>query len=221
MLGRAQGEKLLEVLNADWRGSHPSSASAFVVALHWRGANSASILELTDILAQPDTCFIAPEAEALSWYPHPFTAPLAANEPQLGQSLSRVSSALDAIEASGVETKSIGLLGFSQGACLAIEIAVRRPKPYGAVIGLSGGFIGPLGVTRLPNGRLDGTHVLLGCSDVDTHIPFERVRATTELFRLMGAVVDERIYNGFGHGVNEDEILAAQNLLRTSLARQS
>jgi phospholipase/carboxylesterase len=217
MIGRSNGEKLLEGLNTRWSGALPSRARGFIVAFHGRGANSASILELTDALAQPDICFIAPEAPGFTWYPHPFTAPLAANEPQLSFSLSRASSILDAIEAAGADANSIGLLGFSQAACLALETAIRRPKPYSAVIGLSGGYIGPMGVARLPNGRFDGAHVLLGCSDVDTHIPFERVRETTNLFRLMGSVVDERVYPGFGHGVNEDELQAARSLLLARL----
>jgi predicted esterase len=57
---------------------------------------------------------------------------------------------------------------------------------------------------------MDGASVLLGCSDVDPHIPLQRVRETTALFTAMGASVDERIYPGFGHGVNNDEIAAVR-----------
>jgi phospholipase/carboxylesterase len=213
MLTRDQGQQLLEAANAEWMGAHPSRAGAFMVALHGRGADAASIFALTDVLAHPDICFIAPEAPGRSWYPHPFIAPIAANEPWLGTSLARVGSILDAIEGAGVRPAGIGLCGFSQGACLALETALRRPRPYGAIIGLSGGYIGPMGAAQSPHGRLDGACVFLGCSDIDPHIPVERVRETTELFRTMGAKVDERIYPGFGHGVNDDEIAAARELL--------
>jgi len=56
--------------------------------------------------------------------------------------------------------------------------------------------------------------VFLGCSDVDSHIPLERVHETTDVFRRLGANVDERIYEGMGHTVNLDEMKAVQALLR-------
>ena len=56
--------------------------------------------------------------------------------------------------------------------------------------------------------------MFLGCSDVDPHIPLERVQETAEVFRSLGAVVDERIYRGMGHTVNRDEIEAVRLILR-------
>jgi len=63
---------------------------------------------------------------------------------------------------------------------------------------------------------LNGTPVLLGCSDVDPHIPLERVHESAETFRRMAGAVDERIYRGMGHTVNDDELQAVRTLLRGS-----
>ena len=63
------------------------------------------------------------------------------------------------------------LLGFSQGACLSLEFAARHAGRYAAVVGLSGGLIGPPGTPRDYAGAFEGTPVFLGCSDVDAHIP--------------------------------------------------
>jgi predicted esterase len=84
------------------------------------------------------------------------------------------------------------------------------------VIGLSGGLIGPPGTPRAYPGSLDGTVVFLGCSDVDPHIPLERVQETAEVCRGLGAVVDDRIYHGMGHTVNRDEIEAIRLILAGS-----
>ena len=54
-----------------------------------------------------------------------------------------------------------------------------------------------------------------GCSDVDAHIPVDRVRESAEVFRRMGALVDERIYPGMGHTINDDELNAVRMLIRT------
>ena len=62
-------------------------------------------------------------------------------------------------------------------------------------------------------GRLAGTPVFLGCSDVDPHIPLTRVRETTAVLRRLGAVVTERIYPGMGHLINDDEIRFVRGLL--------
>ena len=117
----------------------------------------------------------------------------------------------------GVASERVAILGFSQGACLTLEFAARNAKRYAAVIGLSGGLIGPPGTPRVYAGSLDATPVFLGCSDVDAHIPVERVRESAAVLRTMKAEVDERIYKGMGHTVNSDEIAAVRARLRAQV----
>ena len=105
------------------------------------------------------------------------------------------------------------ILGFSQGACLALEFAARNPRRYAAVVALSGGLIGPPGTPRDYLGSMENTPVFIGCSDIDAHIPVERIRESAEVFRRMEAVVDERIYPGMGHTINEDELSAVRALV--------
>jgi phospholipase/carboxylesterase len=113
----------------------------------------------------------------------------------------------------GVHRERVVLLGFSQGACLASQFAVEHPTRYGGLVLFSGGLIGPPGTTWNLPGDFGGTPVFLGCSDVDTHVPAERVRETAEEFTRMGAAVTMRLYPGMGHLVNDDEIHAAQEIL--------
>jgi len=68
-------------------------------------------------------------------------------------------------------------------------------------------------VERSAGAGLDGIPVFLGCSDVDPHIPRERVGETASVMEAMGADVDERIYSGMGHTVNDDEIDAVAALI--------
>jgi predicted esterase len=113
----------------------------------------------------------------------------------------------------GIPPERIALLGFSQGACLALEAAARNARRYAGVIGFSGGLIGPPGTSFDFAGSLDGTPVFLGCSDVDPHIPKERVEESGEALDRLGAAVDVRLYPGMGHTVNRDELEAARTIL--------
>jgi len=113
----------------------------------------------------------------------------------------------------GVPHERIFLFGFSQGGCLATEYAARHPRRYAGIIGLSSGLIENGDQPRVYAGTLDGTPVLLGCSDIDFHIPLARVERTAQVFADLGAAVDLRIYPGMGHTVNQDEIDAVQRLI--------
>ena len=60
---------------------------------------------------------------------------------------------------------------------------------------------------------LSSMQVFLGCSDVDPHIPKERVIETEQVFTRLGASVVRKLYPGMGHTINEDELREAQRIL--------
>lgn len=195
-------------------GAAPARAKGVVLLIHGRGATAESILPLGDVIAMPDLCYLAPQAEGYTWYPQSFMAPTAANEPYLSNALARIAGIIGDITGSGIEARRLAIIGFSQGACLASETVLRNPAPYGFVGVLSGGAIGPVGTPRDYTGTLAGASIFLGCSDHDPHIPLARVKETTAVFTRMGATVTERIYPGSSHGINDDEI----TYLRAGLA---
>lgn len=195
-------------------GAPLNEASAAVLMLHGRGDSARGILSLADVLATAGVAYAAPEAEANTWYPYSFLMPFERNEPYLSSALRAVQDALAELEATGLARENIVLLGFSQGACLALESAARHATRYGGVIALSGGLIGLDGTPRDYAGSLDGTPVFLGCSDVDAHIPEARVRESAEVMERLGGAVDLRIYPGMGHTINQDEIDAAKGIIQ-------
>jgi phospholipase/carboxylesterase len=113
-----------------------------------------------------------------------------------------------------IPAERVVLLGFSQGACLTLEFAARHARRYGGVIGLSGGLIGPDGTPRDYPGDFGGAPTFLGCSDVDPHIPKERVIASGDVFERMGANVTVRLYPAMAHTVNEDEIRTVNQVIK-------
>jgi predicted esterase len=195
------------------RGAPPGSARLAVICVHGRGASAEDILTLAHEIDLADIAYMAPQAAGSTWYPYSFLAPIANNEPGITSGLGVIARLVQSAAEQGIPAERVALLGFSQGACLSLEFAARHARRYAAVIGLSGGLIGPPGTPRDYAGSLDGTPVFLGCSDVDSHIPLERVHETAEVCRRMGAEVDERIYPQMGHTVNRDELDAVRALL--------
>lgn len=189
-------------------------AQAVLVLVHGRGASAERMLSLYAEFNLPGMTALAPQAAGSTWYPSSFLAPLEDNEPFLGSALRRLDSLLNDLIARGLPSGHIALLGFSQGACLALEFTARHPRRYGAVIGLTGGLIGPPGTPRDYPGSLAGTPVFLGAGDPDPHVPFERVRETEAVFRKMGGAVQLRRYPGMPHTINEDELEASRVLLQ-------
>jgi predicted esterase len=196
-----------------YAGVPVAEARLAVILVHGRGGSAEDLLGLAEEFRTRDVAYVAPQAAGHTWYPYSFLAPLAQNEPNLGSALRRLAQLVADLQAQGLPQSRVGLVGFSQGACLSLEFAARTAGRFAAVAGLSGGLIGPPGTPREYPGTLDGTPVFLGCSDVDSHVPVERVHESADALRRLGAVVDARIYPGMGHTINRDEVSAVQALL--------
>jgi predicted esterase len=200
-----QGQPIL------YTGAGVEYAKAAMIMLHGRGATAKDILSLSTEFNYQDFAYIAPQAADYQWYPYRFIEPVEHNEPYLSSALKLVDGNVNAVVATGIPKSKIILLGFSQGACLALEYAARNPQRYGGIAGLSGGLIGD--VLREYNGSMDGTPIFLGCSDKDFHIPKERVTESAAVFRRLGANVTERLYPNLGHTVNEDELATVSRMM--------
>jgi predicted esterase len=199
-------------------GKPLAEARAVMILLHGRGATAVSILELADELYHPEFAYLAPQAAGNAWYPYSFLAPLAQNEPGLSSGLQVVADLIGQIEESGIMAEKIVLAGFSQGACLASEFVARQARRYGGLLAFSGGVIGPPGTPRKYAGSLVGTPVFLGCSDVDFHIPLERVEETAVTLTNLGGSVNKQIYPNMGHTIVPDEIDQANDILQAILS---
>jgi predicted esterase len=213
MIGPHQGQPVASA------GAPLTGAHAAMVMIHGRGASAESILTLVPELGHPEFAYLAPNASGGTWYPYGFMAPIASNEPGISSGIQAIGDLLDRIEEAGIPREQTILLGFSQGACLTLEFTARHTRRYGGVAGLSGGVIGPEGTPRNYEGSLDGTPIFLGCSDVDSHIPKERVELTAALMQRLGAEVTMRLYPGMGHTINEEEIAQVRGMMDGLLGR--
>jgi len=183
------------------------------ILVHGRGADAADILGLAAELDEPGIAYAAPDAAGHTWYPYSFLAPISENEPGISSGLRVIDALVNRFAEASIASEQLLLMGFSQGACLVLEYVAQHPRRFGGVAGLSGGLIGPPGTSRDYPGSLEGTPVFLGCSDVDPHIPKQRVLETAEVLGRMGAAVTMRLYSRMGHMVNDDELAAVREIL--------
>jgi len=197
-----------------WAGAALEKARAGAIFVHGRGADARDILGLAAEVDTGDVAFAAPDAAGRTWYPYSFLAPIEDNEPGISSGLRVIDGLIVRFESAGIPPERVLLLGFSQGACLTLEYAARHARRYGAIAGLSGGVIGPPGTPRDYAGSFDRSPVFLGCSDIDPHIPKERVIETAQVFERMQAQVTMRLYPRMGHQVNMDELSFVRDMLK-------
>lgn len=194
-------------------GAPLAEATGVLVLVHGRGGSAQDMLALARELDRPQLACFVPEAAGRTWYPYSFLEKPEKNQSHLNSALRLLTTILGKIEAAKVPFQRVALIGFSQGACLALEFAARNARRYGAIVGLSGALVGPEGTPRDYPGSFDGTPVFLGSGDVDPHVPKRRVDETAAVFDRLGANVTKRIYPGLGHAINADEITFVRGML--------
>ncbi len=192
-----------------------AQAEQVLVLLHGRWYKAGSMGDLVERLDLPGVQCVAPAAADRSWYPQRFMDPKAANEPRLTEEIARIHETLDRLAAEGIEPRQTVLGGFSQGACVACEALVRRPRPVAALVALCGGVMGATDdeLVEPAAGSLQGLPVLLTGTREDDWIPVERVERTAAILEAAGARVDLRIHPPGPHEVHDLELLAFRELL--------
>ena len=186
-------------------GAPLATARGVVILLHGRGSSANEIAGLIRAFGVTDLAYLVPEAAQRSWYPLRFLAPPAHNEPWLSSAIAVIDTLVAEAHAAGHPYEHIALVGFSQGACLSLEYAVRHPRRYAFIGGLSGALIGPTDIIRETTDLLR-TPILLGCAEHDAHIPLDHIEHTAEALSAFNADVTRRIFPGSAHTIFQEEI---------------
>jgi phospholipase/carboxylesterase len=211
----------LHALPLTYSGPPLDGARAATILLHGRGHSPQWMLELAQRVDLKEMPFVAVPAANNTWYPASFLAPFEKNQPHLDWALERVESVVRELESKGVTRSQIALVGFSQGACLACEYLYRTRGKWGAVAALTGGLIGPPGVTwDVTQSNTEVTArvtapMLMATSAIDEWVPLARVEESAKVFRGLGAELEFHVYPNREHLVSDEEVV----LLRKLLAR--
>lgn len=182
----------------------PSTPRHLVLLFHGVGSNARDLLPLGEALAPnlPDALIVsaqAPEASGRGWQWFSVQAVTEANRP------ARVAAAMPAFvqavqqwqQACAVGPAATTLIGFSQGAIMALESIQLDSPPAARVVALSGRFARP---PRIAHASVR-THLIHG--DADAVMPAQgAVDALTQL-RALGAVATLDRFPGLGHGIDQ------------------
>jgi homogentisate 1,2-dioxygenase len=196
------------------RGPVLGTARRVVVALHGRNATADSVIgRVFELLgSDPEVAVVAPQATDNAWYTARYTAPRAELGPALTTALAETGAALEhVLQTCGVER--VALFGFSQGACLALELFARRDAPLSALVALSGGLVGPP-EERTPLGAgVAGTRVLLGAAESDPYLATGSVEESARLLSAAGCRVTLEMAPGETHTFHTRQRVLARELL--------
>ena len=192
------------------RGLPITQASKALILLHGRGGTARNILYLADKLCDDHFYIAAPQATHNTWYPQSFMSEEKLNEPFLSSSIKSIEDIINQTTRY-IPKHQIYIAGFSQGACLSLEISSRSATKYGGIIAFTGSLIGSVIDERKYQGNFEGTKVFISNGDQDPYIPLIRSEKSKELMEKMGAHVTLKVYKGRDHIISEDEIQFAKN----------
>lgn len=194
------------------KGKPLLQAKKAIILLHGRGADAEDILPLADSFCDDTFYIAAPQATNNAWYPYTFLSPEERNEPWLTSAVTMIKRLIDSISVN-IPSTCIYLMGFSQGACLALEVASQYAVKYAGIAAFSGGLIGDKIRPEKYKGNFDGTKVFIGNSDNDPHIPQLRSEESRDVMEKLGADVTIRIYPGMAHTIIQQEIETVSRLM--------
>jgi phospholipase/carboxylesterase len=202
-------------------------AKSLVVFLHGYGANGADLLDIGDVLAAhlPDTAFVAPDAadrvsgapSGYQWFPIPrFDG---SSEVQARDGLQRAAADISAfldqrLAYEGLGPEALAIVGFSQGAMMAFEVAPRRAAPVAAVVAISGRLIHP---DLLATQTLSRPPFLIMHGDQDQVVEFEEMALAANALVAAEFETYGHVMMGMGHGISQDGLSSMLGFLKQYL----
>ncbi|MGF1637713.1 MAG: alpha/beta hydrolase [Cyclobacteriaceae bacterium] len=194
------------------RGQPLHKAKKAIILLHGRGATAQDIMSLADEFSDDSFYLAAPQATNHTWYPYGFMAAEANNEPWLSSAIDTVKKLIDDV-AKEIGQENLYVMGFSQGACLTLEVTARYPGKYAGIASFTGGLIGEKVIASRYKGDFKETAVFIGNSDVDPHVPRSRSEDSARIFMDLNAKVNFKVYPGMPHTINTDEIRIVKEIM--------
>jgi phospholipase/carboxylesterase len=182
-------------------GAKPEDAKVICVFVHGRGQSPEMMQEhVISRLSETGVAYILPRAVNGSWYAaRAVDALTETTNTQLSSALVRIHGLMN------THAKPMMLGGFSQGACVVIEYAMKYGPWNGALVSLTGCRVGVQKDDR-PIVNLDGLPTYLTGADADPWIPAQAYGEAAQALSLARARLRSDVFPGRAHEVSDTEI---------------
>jgi phospholipase/carboxylesterase len=179
---------------------HPSTldrADFVMIGLHGRDADSSAFFPFVRQMGFLHTRWVLPRA------PFPSPAPAAAwrwftndaqSATQIAGSRERLTALLNRLLAGGASPENVFLVGFSQGAVMALDTALRFPIRLGGVVALSGYVAHPDLLARERHSANARLPIFIAHGVHDTVLTIDVGRRTADVLRSLGYAIDYHEY---------------------------
>jgi phospholipase/carboxylesterase len=203
----------------------PGAPRQLVVICHGVGANGQDLIAVAPLLAAalPHAVFTAPDGpeeydmmppgiphEGRQWFslkdrrPDVLAAGVRIARATLDRYLDETLAALD------IPPTDYALLGFSQGAMMALFAGLRRPVPPRAILAYSGVLLAPGDIRAEIANR---ARVLLVHGEADEVVPAEASSVAADLLRALDVPVELMMRRDLGHGIDPEGLEAGARVL--------
>lgn len=196
---------------------------SLAVLLHGVGSSGRDLAPLADALRAflPRTHFVAPDAPnrfdrapGRQWF-----GVVGVNEENRPQRIEAARGGFDRVLTAQLDrfglsgrTNCVALVGFSQGAIMALDALATGRWPIAAVVAFSGRLASPGALAPAA-----GARALLIHGGADRVIPSEETRRAAERLREAGVDVDAHVVPGLGHGISPEGVAMAGEFLAERL----
>ncbi|MEC5397118.1 alpha/beta hydrolase [Uliginosibacterium sp. H1] len=201
----------------------PSHRPPLLILLHGKGSSEVDLFQLADLF---DPRFIvlslrAPFQNASGlyrWYERQDTADGSVyNEEEVRASrLYLVQAINDSVMALGADPQQVYLFGFSQGAAMAMSVALTAPRRIRGLVAIAGRLLPAIAPFGAPAESMSHLRVLLQHGLKDEVVPFAESATACQLFAELSVKQGIREYAA-GHTITPAMLRDARQFLRVQL----
>jgi phospholipase/carboxylesterase len=196
-----------------------------VVFLHGYGADGNDLIGLGREWARvlPHAAFVSPDAPepcgmasvGRQWFNLTFR-----DAGELVRGVTQIAPTLNAfldaeLKRHELPAHALGLVGFSQGAMLALGVGLKRDPSPAAIVGYSGALAT---VEALPQDPSKAPAILLVHGDMDEVIPVDAMFIAREQLAQAGIAVEWHVAHGIGHGIDPQGLQLGGAFLKQAFA---
>ncbi|AWY43985.1 phospholipase [Pseudomonas putida] len=104
------------------------------------------------------------------------------------------------------EAGKVYLVGFSQGAIMSYEVALRHPEAVGGIAALSGRILPVLKSELKPDEKRQSLAIFIGHGSADKRLPYSDGTEANSLLQSVSLEPEFHGYQGVGHNISAEEL---------------